>query len=77
MAGVAFPARIRESSFSKCIKVFEFELLNSSKIKNKLKWKCKSSFEERINETIIWYINKFNQNYFKKKDFKYRIGLKV
>lgn len=51
--------------------------LNSSKIKNKLQWKCKSSFNERINETIIWYINKFNNNYFKKKDFKYRIGLNI
>ena len=51
--------------------------LNSSKIKNKLQWKCKSSFDERINETIIWYINKFNNNYFKKKDFKYRIGLNI
>jgi len=51
--------------------------LNSSKIKNKLKWKCKSSFDQRINETIIWYINKFKNNYFKNKDFKYRIGLKI
>ena len=51
--------------------------LNSSKIKKKLKWKCKSSFDERLNETIIWYINKFKDNYFKNKDFKYRIGLKI
>jgi len=51
--------------------------LNSSKIKNNLKWKCKSSFDQRINETIIWYINKFKNNYFKNKDFKYRIGLKI
>jgi dTDP-glucose 4,6-dehydratase len=51
--------------------------LNSSKIKNNLRWKCKSSFNERINETITWYINKFNDNYFKKMDFKYRIGLKI
>ena len=51
--------------------------LNSSKIKNKLKWKCKSSFDERLNETIIWYINKFKDNYFKNKDFKFRIGLKT
>ena len=51
--------------------------LNSSKIKNKLKWKCKSSFDQRINETIIWYINKFKNNYFKNKNFKYRIGLKI
>ena len=51
--------------------------LDSSKIKNKLKWKCKSSFEETINETIIWYINKFKTNYFNNKNFKNRVGLKV
>jgi dTDP-glucose 4,6-dehydratase len=49
--------------------------LNSSKIKNKLKWKCESNFNQRINETIAWYKNKFRNNYFKNKDFKYRIGL--
>ena len=51
--------------------------LNSSKIKNKLKWKCKSSFDQRIDETIIWYLNKFKTNYFKNKDYKYRVGLKA
>ena len=51
--------------------------LNSSKIKNKLKWKCKSNFDQRINETVIWYINKFKNNYFKNKNFKHRIGLKI
>jgi dTDP-glucose 4,6-dehydratase len=51
--------------------------LDSSKIKNKLKWKLKSSFDQRIDETIIWYINKFRTSYFKNKDYKYRIGLKV
>jgi len=51
--------------------------LDSSKMKNKLKWKCESNFDQRINETIIWYINKFKNNYFKNKDFKYRIGLKI
>jgi dTDP-glucose 4,6-dehydratase len=51
--------------------------LDSSKITNKLKWKCESNFDQRINETIIWYINKFKNNYFKNKDFKYRIGLKI
>ena len=50
--------------------------LDSSKIRNKLKWKCKSSFDQRIDETIIWYINKFRTNYFKNKDYRYRIGLK-
>ena len=51
--------------------------LDSSKIKNKLKWKCKSSFEETINETIIWYINKFKTNYFNNKNFNNRVGLKI
>jgi dTDP-glucose 4,6-dehydratase len=49
--------------------------LDSSKTKNQLKWKCESSFDQRINDTISWYINKFRNNYFKNKDFKYRIGL--
>jgi len=49
--------------------------LDSSKTKNKLKWKCESSFDQRINDTISWYINKFRNNYFKNEDFKYRIGL--
>jgi dTDP-glucose 4,6-dehydratase len=51
--------------------------LNSSKIKNKLNWECKSSFDQRINETIIWYINSFKSDYFKNKSFKYRKGLKI
>jgi dTDP-glucose 4,6-dehydratase len=51
--------------------------LDSSKIRSQLKWKCKSSFDQRIDETVIWYINKFRTNYFINKDFKYRIGLKV
>jgi dTDP-glucose 4,6-dehydratase len=49
--------------------------LDSSKIKKKLKWKCKSSFNQRITETVIWYLNKFKTNYFKNTNFKYRIGL--
>jgi dTDP-glucose 4,6-dehydratase len=51
--------------------------LDSSKIRKKLKWKCKSSFNQNINDTVIWYINKFKTNYFKNKNFKNRIGLKV
>jgi dTDP-glucose 4,6-dehydratase len=51
--------------------------LDSSKIKNKLKWECKSSFNQRINETITWYINKFKDDYFENKDFKNRKGLKI
>jgi dTDP-glucose 4,6-dehydratase len=51
--------------------------LDSSKIKNKLHWKCKSNFDQRINKTISWYIEKFKKNYFKNKNFKYRIGIKT
>ena len=51
--------------------------LDSSKIKNKLQWKCKSNFDQRINETISWYIEKFKKSYFKIKNFKYRIGIKT
>ena len=51
--------------------------LNSNKIKTKLKWKTKYSFEKGILETFIWYIN--NQGYFKnfsKKDIVKRLGKK-
>ena len=51
--------------------------LDSSKIKKKLNWKCKSNFNQKLNETIIWYINKFNTNYFKNQNFKNRQGLKI
>jgi dTDP-glucose 4,6-dehydratase len=51
--------------------------LDSAKIRNKLNWKCKSSFDQRINETVVWYLSKFKINYFKNKNFKYRIGLKI
>ena len=51
--------------------------LDSSKINNKLKWRCSSNFDKKINETIIWYIKKFKNNYFKNKNFKNRIGLKI
>ena len=51
--------------------------LDSSKIQNKLKWKSSSNFDQKINETIKWYINKFQINYFNNKDFKYRAGLKI
>jgi dTDP-glucose 4,6-dehydratase len=51
--------------------------LDSSKIKNRLQWECKSNFDQRINETISWYIEKFKKNYFKNKNFKYRIGIKT
>jgi dTDP-glucose 4,6-dehydratase len=51
--------------------------LNSSKIKKNLKWECKYNFNEGINKTIIWYIDKFNKNFFKNKDFQNRLGLKI
>ena len=51
--------------------------LNSSKIKNNLKWDCKYKFDEGIKKTIFWYVNKFNKNFFNNDDFKKRIGLKI
>jgi dTDP-glucose 4,6-dehydratase len=51
--------------------------LDSSKIINNLKWSCKYSLDEGIKKTILWYIDKFNNNFFKKKSFQNRIGLKV
>ena len=51
--------------------------LNSSKIKKHLKWRCKYNFNEGINKTIIWYVDKFNKNFFKNKYFQNRIGLKT
>ena len=51
--------------------------LNSSKIKNKLKWDCKYNFDKEIKKIIIWYIDKFNNNFFANKNFIKRIGLKV
>ena len=51
--------------------------LDSSKIKNNLKWRCRTNFDQKINETVVWYINKFKKNYFNNKEFKYRAGLKI
>ena len=51
--------------------------LNSSKIKNKLKWDCTYNFDEGIKSTVLWYINKFNKNFFNNNDFKKRLGLKI
>jgi dTDP-glucose 4,6-dehydratase len=51
--------------------------LNSSKIKKHLKWKCKYNFDEGIEKTIIWYVENFHKNFFKNKDFRNRIGLKI
>ena len=41
------------------------------------KWECTSDFESKIKETIIWYTNKFETNYFENKEYKKRIGLKT
>ncbi|MDA9562654.1 dTDP-glucose 4,6-dehydratase [Candidatus Pelagibacter bacterium] len=49
--------------------------LNSNKIRNKLRWKPKTSFKKGIELTINWYLN--NQNYFKtisKKNIIKRLG---
>jgi len=49
--------------------------LNSNKIKKKMKWSAKTSFEKGILETFIWYLE--NQSYYKqisKKDIKNRLG---
>jgi dTDP-glucose 4,6-dehydratase len=51
--------------------------LDSSKIKKLKKWESTSDFESKIKETIIWYTNKFETNYFKNKEYKKRIGLKI
>lgn len=51
--------------------------LNSSKIKNNLKWNCKYKFDDGIKKTIFWYFNKFNKNFFNNDEFKKRIGLKI
>jgi dTDP-glucose 4,6-dehydratase len=51
--------------------------LDSSKIKEQLIWNCRYSFSEGIEKTIIWYMKNLNNNYFKNKDYKKRIGLKI
>ncbi len=51
--------------------------INSSKIKNKLKWKPKTNFKEGLYETFLWYMN--NQKYYKgisKKSIVKRLGVK-
>lgn len=49
--------------------------LNSDKIKNAINWKCKYNFNEGLEETILWYIDKFNNNFFTNKNFTKRQGL--
>ena len=51
--------------------------LNSNKIKKKLKWRPKISFEKGLTRTFMWYLN--NNNYYKslsKKDIIKRLGTK-
>jgi dTDP-glucose 4,6-dehydratase len=49
--------------------------LNSSKIKNDLDWKCKTNFDSGIIKTIKWYLDNFENNFFKNKEFSKRLGL--
>ena len=51
---------------------------NSFKIKNKLKWRPKKTFKKGLEDTVDWYLNnaKFF-NYFSKKIFFKRLGLKL
>jgi len=52
--------------------------LNNNKIKKKLKWKSKISFDKGLEQTIIWYLN--NKNFLKnisKKDYQNRLGLDI
>jgi len=51
--------------------------LNSNKIKKKLKWRPKTTFENGIRKTFEWYLN--NNDYYKslpKKDIMKRLGIK-
>ena len=51
--------------------------INSSKLKNKLKWKPKVNFAKGLEKTFLWYLE--NQNYYSKlnkKDITKRIGIK-
>ena len=52
--------------------------LNSNKIRNKLKWFPEKKFKEGLEETFDWYHKNINFfNYFSKKKFFKRIGLKI
>ncbi len=51
--------------------------INSSKLKNKLKWKPKVNFAKGLEKTFLWYLE--NQNYYSKlnkKDITKRVGIK-
>jgi dTDP-glucose 4,6-dehydratase len=49
--------------------------LDSTKIRTELKIKIKSKLDKKIEETIDWYKNRFENNFFKNKNFKNRTGL--
>ena len=49
--------------------------LNSSKIKQRTKWKPQNSFDLGIKKTIEWYIEKFGTSFFNKNNYGKRIGL--
>jgi dTDP-glucose 4,6-dehydratase len=51
--------------------------LDSTKIKTKLKIEIKSNLDKKIEETIDWYKSRFENSFFKNKNFKNRIGLKI
>ena len=52
--------------------------LNNKKIKKKLKWKSKISFDKGLRETIRWYLkNKKFLNSISKKNYEKRLGLNI
>ena len=51
--------------------------LDSTKIKTKLKIKIKSNLDKKIEETIDWYKNRFEENFFINNKFKNRTGLNI
>ncbi len=52
--------------------------LNSKKIRNTLKWKPKKNFKSGLEETFDWYLINYKFfNYFSKKNFFKRLGLKT
>ena len=52
--------------------------LNNNKIREKLKWKSKISFDKGLAQTIKWYLN--NKKFLKKiskKNYQNRLGLGI
>jgi dTDP-glucose 4,6-dehydratase len=49
--------------------------LDSSKIKQQMKWEPQNNFDLGIKKTIEWYIEKFSTSFFNKKNYGKRIGL--